>query len=67
MTETIFSENVIVASTRYVGGAVIWELVAGKSLKIETYPAGEEILDREVPAGKKWKVEMSVVINETDV
>ena len=29
-------------------------IVAGQSLKIETSPRGEEILDIEVPAGKTW-------------
>ena len=31
-----------------------FNLTAGQSLKIETSPRGEEILDIEVPAGKTW-------------
>lgn len=41
-------------------------LPAGKTLKIETTPAGEEILQAEVPTGKKWAVSIIVNIVETD-
>jgi len=43
------------------------EVVAGKSLKIETSPDGIDILDEEVPAGKVWVVTISVQIKESDV
>ena len=42
-------------------------MTAGKSLKIETSPDGEEVLDIECPAGKAWSVRLDVTITETDV
>ena len=39
---------------------------AGKSLKIETSPDGEEILDVECPKGKVWSARIIIEINETD-
>jgi len=41
------------------------EIPAGKSLKIETSPDGEDILNAEVPAGKTWKTIIIVEIVET--
>ena len=38
---------------------------SGKSLKIETTPDGEEVLNEEVPAGKIWTVRLDVEIVET--
>jgi len=43
-----------------------FELVAGKSLKIETSPDGDDIYEGEVPAGKKWNVTVFLKIEETD-
>lgn len=43
------------------------ELVAGKILKIETTPGGAELLDIEVPAGKKWDVYIYLDIKESNV
>jgi len=40
---------------------------AGRSIKIETSPGGEEILDVECPVGKSWSVRVIVEIDETDV
>ena len=40
---------------------------AGRSLRIETAPGGEELLDEECPAGKAWMVRVTVEIVETDV
>ena len=42
------------------------ELVAGTHLKVETSPAGDEMLDYVVPAGKVAHVRVSVAITETD-
>ena len=36
-----------------MSGGESFEVAAGKSLKIETSPRGEDIMDAEVPAGKK--------------
>jgi len=41
-------------------------LTAGTSLKIETSPQGDDILNVEVPAGKVWQVRVQVFIVETD-
>ena len=43
-----------------------FDLSAGKSLKIETSPRGEDVLDVTVPSGKKWHVHVAVVIQEVD-
>ncbi len=37
-------------------GDGVYAVVAGKTLTIETSPAGVEILSEEVPAGKQWEV-----------
>lgn len=44
-----------------------FELASGQSLKIESSPGGEEIINVEVPVGKKWQVHIAVIINELDV
>ena len=41
-------------------------ITAGQSLKIETSPMGEELLNSEVPEGKIWTINLDVQINETD-
>lgn len=41
-------------------------VLAGQSVKIETSPGGEEILDVECPEGKSWSVRIIVEITETD-
>ncbi len=41
-------------------------MAAGKTLKIETSPAGEELLEVEVPEGKQWSVSIFVSVVETD-
>lgn len=48
-------------------GCQTFTMAAGKSLKIETSPEGEEILDVEVPAGKAWVATVNVHVVETDV
>jgi hypothetical protein len=40
---------------------------AGKTLRIETTPSGEEILSVEVPAGKQWTTYLMVGVQETNV
>jgi hypothetical protein len=44
-----------------------FQVTAGKHLKIETSPGGEEILDVIVPEGKVWTVTLSVRVIEEDV
>lgn len=55
----------ISAHTKKRGG-YDFTMAAGKTLKIETVPLGEEILSVEVPAGKAWAVSVIVNIVETD-
>ena len=52
--------------TKKRSGQDAFDMTAGKSLKIETSPAGEELLNVEVPVGKKWSVSIGVQISESD-
>ena len=61
----IVLENTIVPNTTKHGSEE-FEVLAGKSLRIETTPSGVEYLNALVPAGKKWAVEVTVQIVETD-
>ena len=51
------------ATTKLYGEQII-ELAAGKHFKIETSPAGQEILDAVCPRGKAWRVTVSVQVDE---
>jgi hypothetical protein len=65
MTELILKE----VPTRVIthsGGIVTMQLEAGKSLKIETSPEGDDLLDVVVPEGKVWNLSISVQVNEED-
>lgn len=55
-----FAANLLLATDTH-------QLEAGKNLKIETSPQGEELFNREVPVGKTWEVHVTVQIVETDV
>lgn len=55
------------AQTRLHGEEIGHIVNAGQTLKIETSPGGNEILDVTVPAGKQWSVIVNVDIRETDV
>ena len=59
------ADTIQTAHTLHAGSQDI-ELVAGKSLKIETTPSGEEVLDVECPAGKVWSARVIVEIIETE-
>ena len=66
-TTIVFGEDTYrIKSTRRHGGAV-FDVEAGKSLKMETSPNGEEKLDITVPAGKSWEISMTIHIVETDI
>lgn len=41
-------------------------VAAGQTLKVETSPDGEEVLEVTCPAGKAWLVSIVVDITETD-
>ena len=60
-----FVIDTILAKVAKHGSETI-DLAVGKHIKIETSPQGVEILDAVVPAGKKWRVTISVYIEETD-
>ena len=63
MAITLTEESLPARVTKQGSDAVT--LTAGKHLKIETSPSGEELLDAEVPAGKTWTVTVSVHVVET--
>jgi len=55
-----------VAASRQRYGIEIVEIQPGQTLKIETSPGGEEILNFECPPGSVCTVQVSVIINEVD-
>lgn len=55
-----------VSACKVMSGGEIENLAAGKTIKIETSPEGEEILEETVPAGKAWEVRIYISITETD-
>jgi len=57
-------EDSLPARTTFQGSTSV-SLAAGKNLKIETSPAGEELLNADVPAGKTWAVTVNVYVQET--
>ena len=58
--------DISVEARSVVAGDQLFEVAAGKTLKIETSPQGQDILDLTVPVGKKWSVQINVAITETD-
>ena len=66
MAEILFSDTVIDACTRKVGGDV-FSLSAGSRIQIRDNETGEAVdrLNEIVPAGKSWQIEMTIVITET--
>lgn len=55
------NEEVLPARNTKQGSTTV-TVAAGKSLKIETTPGGEDILDVEVPAGETWTVSINVYV-----
>lgn len=64
MAITLTSETLPARSTKH--GSTSVTLAAGKVLKIETSPRGEELLQATVPVGKSWVVAINVHVVETD-
>jgi len=61
-----FTDVSVAAQTRYSARGS-FSVPAGKKLKLETFPQGEDVLESdEVPAGKKWTVTGNFTIVETD-
>ena len=56
----------LATTTTRLTGKQSFDLIAGKSLKIETSPQGIDILNDEVPAGKVWGVTVKVIAYEKD-
>jgi hypothetical protein len=49
--------------TLYAGSAMV---AAGQTLKIETSPQGDDLLELECPAGKAWLVYVRMEVRESD-
>jgi len=62
---TLGERSVAAQTVRF--GSATFEVAAGKYLKIETSPAGVEILNQQVPAGKKWTVTAIIEIQEVNI
>lgn len=60
----VLIEDSLPARTTYQGYDTV-SVVSGKHLVIETSPAGEELLDFEIPAGGPWNVTVNVHIAKT--
>ena len=48
-------------------GRETFDVLGGKKLKIETSPEGVDILNAEVPEGKRWTVSLSLQISEVNM
>ena len=57
--------NGSVQKTGYIGHDD-FNLAAGKFLKIETSPDGDDLLTSQVPEGKQWRIQINVEITESD-
>ena len=58
-TENVTAKNIYTGDDTFT-------LAAGKSLKVESSPNGEEHYDDTVPEGKSWSVTVFLRIEETD-
>ena len=59
------SEKAVTAQTEFTGDDN-FVLSAGKTLKVESTPDGEEHFNQVVPEGKSWAVTVFLKIVETD-
>ncbi len=66
MTELLRTHYPARAAFDSLSEVLQFEVSAGKSLKIESSPKGEEFFNLEVPKGKKWTVTLTVLISEED-
>lgn len=64
--EIVLNETGITARMHRVGDSS-FSLVAGKELKIETSPEGDDLFANTVPANKQWDVTIYLRIDEIDV
>ena len=59
--------DISVEARNVQAGYDAFKVATEKTLKIETYPQGQDILNVTVPQGKKWWVQINVEITETDI
>jgi len=59
-------KHTVTKNTQYLGQQA-FDVSAGQSLKVETSPAGLDILNAECPAGYEWHVEVSVHVTQHEV
>ena len=64
LTETY---SALVPAQTVMSGENIFNVAAGKTLTIETAPAGVEYLSKLVPTGKSWRVSVNITIVETNI
>lgn len=50
----------------FLCGQQVYNLATGKSVEVRIKTPNETVLDVEVPAGKHWKVTLSLNVIETD-
>ena len=59
-------KDISVEARNVRAGSQSFDVTAGQTLKMETSPQGIDVLNLDVPAGKKWRVEINVQITESD-
>ena len=64
--ELIIQTSPALLETKNYSGSGTYDVSAGKTLKVETGPQGDEILSITVPEGKKWRANVTISIVETD-
>lgn len=52
---------------KYMAGSEEFTATAGQSIKIETSPSGDNILDETVPEGHEWACKVWIEITEVKV
>jgi hypothetical protein len=66
MTDLLELKVVPTRVITHSGGIATLQIAAGQTLKIETSPGGDDILEATVPEGKVWNTSISVQVNEED-
>ena len=56
----------VIPTMTQLRGEATFTAAAGKNVKIETSPVGEDILDVTVPVGKLWTITVGIDVRETD-
>ena len=66
MAEIVLSEHTCPALVVKSGEVDGYEIPAGRALKIETSPGGDDLLNVTCPAGKVWNAHIRVELTESD-